>query len=115
MLIEALLVSFVPPIMPVSSPCSAACSPARMSNTCYLTACGPFGLGEAQKASLALPAAALVAYLNQPLPQYSTQNYCLYLICSLNTKLSLVSLFSLHRHAHTNISSVYDANTCLFY
>lgn len=75
--------------MPVSSLRSAPCSPpARMSNTCYLTACGPVGLGEAQKASLALPAAALVAYLNQPLPQHSTQNYCLYLICSPNAKLS---------------------------
>lgn len=85
---------FVPPITPVSSLRSAPCSPpARMSNTCYLTACGPVGLGEAQKASLALPAAALVAYLNQPLPQHSTQDYCLYLICSPNTKLSSGTFF----------------------
>lgn len=53
----------------------------------------PFGLGEAQKASLALPEAALVAYLNQPLPQPSTRNYRLYILRSLNAKILSSSHF----------------------
>ena len=87
-------------------PCSAPSSPPRMSNTCYLTAWAPSGLGEAQKPSPALPA-ALVAYLNptsQPLPQRSALNHCLHLICSLSTKLLSASHFP--TPPHTYISSV---------
>lgn len=78
---------WVKPLIPL--PCSALCSQPRMSNTCYLTAWAPFGLGKAQKASLALPA-ALVAYLNPPPP------YCLHLICSLSPKL-LSASYSPHK------------------
>lgn len=108
------LLSFplIPPFMSVSSPRSAPCSPPRMSNTCYLTAWAPLGLGEAQKASLALPA-ALVAYLNQPpsfslpkpVPQHGTLNYCLHLICSLSTKLLSASHFP-HTSTHLHQLSV---------
>lgn len=62
----------------------------------------PSALERQQKASLALPA-ALVAYLNpsNPLPQHSTLNYCLHLICSLSTKLLSVTHFPPHLHTLT--------------
>lgn len=55
-----------------------------------------FGFGEAHKAPPASPAAAaaaFVVYLRRPLAQHSRLNYCLHLICCLNTKLLSASYF----------------------
>lgn len=81
-----------------------ASPPARMSNTCYLTACGSVGLGEAQKASLAWPAAALAAYLSQPLPQHST--FAPRTLHYPQERFSFFFIFSLSPKAHINIWSV---------